>query len=128
MKDLAKTLGPMRVVLYAFVAVFLPMALVADAEPEGLGVLYAYVAPSLIVLFFFVLLLDTLMSRVFMAEKDAEQRRPYRLRLRADLIAVAAILLTWALTSTTWSRCIPTDAGRAGKGNASVPALVAKRG
>ncbi len=95
MKNLAQTLGPMRILLYAALAVFLPMALAADAEPEGIGVLYAYVAPSLIVLFFFVLLLDALMNRIFMIEKSDQEQRPHRLRLRADLLAVAAIVLVW---------------------------------
>jgi hypothetical protein len=95
MKELAKILGPMRILLYSVLAVFLPMSLGADSEPEGIGVLYAYIAPSLIVLFLFVLLLDALMSRVFMVEKNAEENRPHRIRLRADLLAVAAILLFW---------------------------------
>lgn len=95
MKELAQILGPMRVLLYATLLLFLPMVWGADAEPEGMGVLYAYIAPSLIVLFFFVLLLDALMNRVFMIEKSVEDQRPHRLRLRADLIAVAAILVFW---------------------------------
>ena len=95
LSELPRILGPMRLLLYATVAAFLPMVLGADAEPEGMGVLTAYIAPSLIVLFVFVLLLDALMNRVFMIEKEIEEKRPFRLRMRSDLLAVAAILVIW---------------------------------
>ncbi|MEJ2575748.1 MAG: hypothetical protein P8106_03420 [Gammaproteobacteria bacterium] len=88
--------GAMRLVLLGFTVLLLPLSFGSDADPTtGMGVLLAYVAPALVVLLFFVLLLDALMNRVFMIERDAPARRPFRLRLRLDLAAVALLLVFW---------------------------------
>ena len=95
MSGMMKDLGAMRLILLGLVALSLPLAAFADAEPEGFGVISAYIAPALTVLLVFVLLLDALMSRVFAIDIPTEQCRPQRLRIRADLLAVLAIVLAW---------------------------------
>jgi hypothetical protein len=95
MRGIVKDLGAMRVLLLAVVALCMPLALWADAEPVGLGVLSAYIAPAVAVLLVFVLLLDALMSRVFAIDKSAEELPLARLHIRADLLGVLAIGLSW---------------------------------
>lgn len=95
MRGLLKDLGPLRVLLLGMVALCMPLALWADAVPEGWGVLSAYIAPAVAVLLVFVLLLDALMSRVFAIDKSPEELPLSRLRIRADLLGVLAIALTW---------------------------------
>ena len=88
-------IGAMRLVLFVATLGLLPWVFWSDADPRGLGVLTAYVAPALAVLLFFVLLLDALMNRVFMIEQTGEERRIPRLRLLLDLAAVGVLLLFW---------------------------------
>ena len=59
----------MRLTLIASRLLSLPLVMFADMEPKGIGVMTAYIVPSLVVLFFFVLMLDALMNRVFMIEQ-----------------------------------------------------------
>jgi len=94
-ETLINRIGPMRLALLAFTFLLYPMVWLSDVEPEGIGVLAAYVAPSLVVIFFFVLLLDALMNRVFMIDQGEEQRRVTRTRMWLDLAAVGGILLFW---------------------------------
>jgi hypothetical protein len=95
MRGLLNDLGALRVLLLATVVLCMPLALWADAEPVGWGVLSAYIAPAVAVLLVFVLLLDALMSRVFAIDKTPEELPLSRLHIRADLLGVLAILLSW---------------------------------
>jgi hypothetical protein len=93
--DLVKRIGGMRLALVAISLLSLPLVMFADMPPDGIGVLTAYVAPALAVIFFFVLLLDALMNRVFMIEQPDAVRGLKRSRMRLDLIAAAGLLLVW---------------------------------
>ena len=95
-------LGPLRLVLLALALLCCPLVLLADMEPVGIGVLTAYVVPALVVILFFVLLLDALMNRVFMVEQEAETAALHRLRMRADLAVVALLVASWF----SWFRAI----------------------
>lgn len=95
MRQLLQDLGAMRLLLLAAVLVTLPMAAFTDAEPEGLGVISAYIAPAIAVLFVFVLLLDALMNRIFAIDADDHHRQLARTRIRADLLALLAVLVVW---------------------------------
>lgn len=88
-------IGAMRLTLILFTLASLPLVLFADMQPQGIGVLTAYVVPSLVVLFFFVLMLDALMNRVFMIEQPPDVAALKRLRMWLDLAAGAAILIVW---------------------------------
>ena len=90
-----KEIGGMRLTLLGLSFLSLPMVLFADLEPRGVGVLTAYIIPALVVLFFFVLMLDALMNRVFMIEQPDEVKAVKRLRMWLDLGAGGAILLVW---------------------------------
>jgi hypothetical protein len=87
--------GGMRLTLIALSLASLPLVLFADMRPEGIGVMTAYIVPSLVVLFFFVLMLDALMNRVFMIEQPPEVQAVKRMRMRLDLAAGLALLVIW---------------------------------
>ena len=90
-----KDIGILRLVLVTLSLLSLPMALLADMQPQGVGVLTAYIIPALVVLFFFVLMLDALMNRVFMIEQPPEVQGIRRTRMWLDLMAGAGILIVW---------------------------------
>lgn len=95
MMDLINRIGGMRLALVALSLLSLPLVLFADMAPDGIGVFTAYVTPALAVIFFFVLLLDALMNRVFMIEQPDAVRSVKRSRMRLDLLAAAGLLLVW---------------------------------
>lgn len=95
MMDLVNRIGGMRLTLVALSLLSLPLVVFADMQPHGIGVLTAYVIPALVVIFFFVLLLDALMNRVFMIEQPDAVRSLKRTRMRLDLLAAAGLLLVW---------------------------------
>lgn len=90
-------IGGLRLTLIGLAFFSLPMVMFADMHPEGIGVLTAYIIPSVVVLFFFVLLLDALMNRVFMIEQPDDIRRVKRRRMWWDLAASASLLFVWGL-------------------------------
>ncbi len=88
-------IGGLRLTLVGLALLSLPMVLFADLEPSGIGVITAYVIPSLVVIFFFVLMLDALMNRVFMIEQPPEVQAIRRRRMVLDLLAGAGLLIVW---------------------------------
>ena len=90
-----KQIGGLRLTLVALSLASLPMVFFADMEPRGIGVLTAYIIPATVVLFFFVLMLDALMNRVFMIEQPPEVQQVRRQRMWLDLIAGFCILIVW---------------------------------
>jgi hypothetical protein len=95
MIDKLKQIGVLRLTLVLLALVSLPLVMFADMEPRGIGVMTAYIVPSLVVLFFFVLMLDALMNRVFMIEQPPQEQAPRRLRMWLDLAAAGGLLLVW---------------------------------
>ncbi len=90
-----KKIGGMRLTLVGLSLLSLPMVLFADMSPTGVGIVTAYVIPALVVIFFFVLMLDALMNRVFMIEQSPEIQGIRRQRMWLDLITGIAILIVW---------------------------------
>ena len=88
-------IGGLRLTLVGLALLSLPMVLFADLEPTGIGVMTAYVIPSLVVIFFFVLMLDALLNRVFMIEQPPEVQALRRRRMVLDLLAGTALLVVW---------------------------------
>jgi hypothetical protein len=95
MKSYFSQIGGLRLILVALSLFSLPMVMFADLAPQGIGVMTAYIVPSLVVLFFFVLMLDALMNRVFMIEQPAEVQFLRRRRMWLDLVAGFALLIVW---------------------------------
>jgi len=92
-----KEIGGLRLTLVGLSLLTLPLVLFADMEPEGIGVFTAYIVPSLVVLFFFVLMLDALMNRVFMIEQPNEVKAVKRLRMWLSFGAGIALLVVWGI-------------------------------
>ncbi len=88
-------IGILRLILVGLAFASLPLVLFADMTPEGIGVMTAYIIPAVVVLLFFVLMLDALMNRVFMIEQPNAVRALRRRRIGLDLAAAAALLLVW---------------------------------
>ena len=87
--------GAMRLTLIGAALLSLPMVLFADMQPSGIGVMTAYIIPAVVVLLFFVLMLDALMNRVFMIEQPPEVQSLKRMRMWLDLATGGALLLIW---------------------------------
>lgn len=85
----------MRSILAALALLCSPLVWLTDSTPQGIGVLFAYVIPVLVVILFFVLMLDALMNRVFMIEQDSDTVARHRLRLRTDLVVATVLLVSW---------------------------------
>ena len=90
-----KDIGGMRLTLILLSVICLPLVWFADMQPIGIGVMTAYIVPALVVMFFFVLMLDALMNRVFMIEQPDEVRAVNRMRMWLDLATGAALLVVW---------------------------------
>lgn len=90
-----KAIGGLRLTLILFALATFPLVLYADMAPQGIGVFTAYIVPSLVVLFFFVLMLDALMNRVFMIEQPAEVRAQRRMRMWASLATAIGLVVVW---------------------------------
>jgi hypothetical protein len=90
-----ENIGGLRLTLIGLSLLSLPMVFFTGMYPEGVGVLTAYIIPSVVVLFFFVLLLDALMNRIFMIEQPDAVRHVKRRRMWWDLATSAALLLVW---------------------------------
>jgi hypothetical protein len=90
-----KDIGGLRLFLLALAVASLPMVIFADMPPHGIGVLTAYIIPALVVLFFFVLMLDALMNRVFMIEQAAAVQSVKRKRMWLDLLVGIGLLIVW---------------------------------
>ena len=95
MMTIFSRLGALRMALLLIALSFYPMAWFADSEPEGFGVITAYIT-FLVVMLFFVLLLDALMNRLFMADKEGEARQVARTRMWLDLLVFIGLVLIWS--------------------------------
>lgn len=88
-------LGGLRAGLLIASVVCYPLVLFSDTTPEGLGILTAYVAPAMVIIFFFLLMLDALMSRVFMVDQTGELRALHRFHMYASLLVAAGLVASW---------------------------------
>ena len=79
--------------------VLLLIAVAPFAGSEGYqtawDVMRGAVAPALAVIFMFVLLLDILMSLIFMADQDEAERQRYRGIIYLNALLVAGLLIAW---------------------------------
>ncbi len=75
------------------------MVLAPPPATAGVYMGWAFVptvlAPVLAPLIMLVLLLDTMMSAIFMIDKDIAERRRYRMIIATHLVCVAALVARW---------------------------------
>ncbi|HEX5514080.1 MAG TPA: hypothetical protein VFY81_06770 [Gammaproteobacteria bacterium] len=97
LKQATADLGALRLMLGALavlMVVFAPSSSV-EAQRSGWGLIATGVLPALGPMVFMVLLLDMLMSRVFMADADVTGKRRYRRAILFDGAMALLILLSW---------------------------------
>lgn len=90
-------LGALRIILgllAVLVIVFAPDPAV-PTERAGWGLVTTGVMPALGPMIFMVVLLDAIMSRVLMVDKEGEALLRYKRALAFDLALAAAILISW---------------------------------
>ncbi len=96
-KEFSQVLGPLRLVL-AFVLVvllaFSPFAL-APTSYEGWAFVTTVIVPALVPIFFFVTLLDVLMSAVFMSSSSGQRRAKHRTVLITQSVLVGLLTIAW---------------------------------
>ena len=104
-------LGALRVALLVAVGILSASALFSSSDPfadaAGTGGASPYlhapfgtvwaslVAPPLAVMMAFVVPLDMLMSRIYMADKEGTERARYRRILAAEALAIALLIAVW---------------------------------
>ena len=96
-KQLLVEMKPLRIMLNGFaiiLIIFRPEVGTAISY-EGWSMVNTLLFPVLAPLIFMLLMLDSLMTKVFMAEKPAEVRERLRRILRVNLIIGFALLLYW---------------------------------
>lgn len=97
LKQLLVDLGALRLLLgglAVLMVVFAPSASI-ETQRSGWGLVVTGVLPALGPMVFMVLLLDMLMSRVFMADADTAGKRRYRRAILFDGAMALFILLSW---------------------------------
>lgn len=96
-QGLLEQLRPLRVVLIlaAIVAILGKPEIGEPVVYSGWGVITTLLIPVLAPLIFMLLMLDALMSRVWMSEAEGEEKNRLRLVVRVDLIVGLLLLVYW---------------------------------
>lgn len=95
--NLFVNLRPLRIVLLlgAITTMILRPEIGTPVAYEGWAIVRTLLAPVLAPLFFMVLMLDALMSRVWMSEAEGRERARLQMVVRVELIAAALLLIVW---------------------------------
>lgn len=95
--NILKQLKPLRVVLIlgALITLVLKPDIGTPVDYEGWGMVSTLLIPVLAPLFFMVLMLDALMSRVWMSEAQGEERKRLRMVVWIDLVIGVLMLIFW---------------------------------
>ena len=90
-------LGPLRVMLMAsaIVMIVLHPAPGTEAVFEGWAVFPTLLFPALAPIIFMLLLLDVIMSSVYLSARQGAERQRLQRARRSNLIVAAALLLFW---------------------------------
>lgn len=97
LNQLTAQLGTLRVGLVGvmlFLTILSPFALQTTVY-EGWGLFSTVIVPALVPIFFFVALLDVLMSAVFKSSAEEDAKARYRLIIRTELIVLAIMMAAW---------------------------------
>jgi len=96
-RGLLHRLRPLRValILGALITILLRPEAGTELSYEGWIMVRTLLAPVLAPLFFMLLMLDALMTRVWLSGAGEEERLRLRLVVRADLLTGLLLLLVW---------------------------------
>jgi hypothetical protein len=95
--ELLSQLGVLRVSLAILILVlvgFAPFA-AGPVSYSGWAMVPSLVVPAIVPIVFFVLLLDMMMSRIFMVDQQGEGRARYRRILWLEGVLLVLMLLAW---------------------------------
>jgi len=97
MSDLVKAMGPLRILLAlsALALIVMPSPPGTELSYSGWGLYASLVAPALAPIVLMGLLLDLLMTRVWLSELEGQARRAMRSVAWLDLALVIALCLAW---------------------------------
>ena len=98
MKAVFKDLGELRIMLVAmavFTIVCVPFAAEKEVRLEGVGMLPDVIAPVIAVILVFVLLLDMLMSRIFLGTYGNEKGKRYRTAITVEGVVLVTMIGSW---------------------------------
>ncbi len=98
MKNFLNELGALRVMLLTTTLLSLSAIPFTDTDVrmEGWGLLPDVLVPVVSFILIFVILLDMLMSRVFMIEADEAKRQKFKKIFILELLQVISLLVLWA--------------------------------
>lgn len=96
-RRIAQQLGPQRSFLLVANLVLMAMAPLSGggASYSGWKLFPTIIAPSLVPIMLFVVVLDILMSLVFMADKAPAERVRYRFIILVNLAQIAGLVVFW---------------------------------
>jgi len=88
---------PLRIILVLSVLLISIFATTPGTEVllSGIGMIPTLLLPVIAPIIFFVLLLDALMLRVFLADKQGKEKKQYQLSLYVNLTLVVVLVLRW---------------------------------
>jgi len=94
---LLSDLGLLRTLLVGSTLSLIMLAPFADGTTHvhGIGLFTSVVAPALMVIFVFVLMLDIVMARIFSIDAEPARRAGMRRAARIELFALVAMLAAW---------------------------------
>ena len=98
MKAVFKDLGELRIALVSmavFTIACVPFAAEKEVRFEGFGMLPDVLAPVVAVILVFVLLLDMLMSRIFLGTYGAEKGKRYRTAIMVEAVVLFTMVGSW---------------------------------
>lgn len=90
------TFTALRIGLYILVLICIALSPFATVEPTGPGtIILAYVNPAMAVIYLFVLGLDTMMTRIFLAEKPPHIAAGLKRVIYVNILAIVFLILFW---------------------------------
>jgi hypothetical protein len=94
---LISDLGLLRSLLVASTLALVVLAPFADGTTHvhGIKLFTSVVAPAMMVIFVFVLMLDIVMTRIFSIDAAPERQAGMRRAVRLELLALVALLAAW---------------------------------
>jgi hypothetical protein len=97
LKSLLAALGPLRSMLVGGILVLVLLRPWADGEMSysGWSMVPTLIVPALVPILFFVLLLDMIMSRVFMVDAAGAERARFRRILWTEAGVLLILLVSW---------------------------------
>ncbi len=88
---------PLRIILsiVALLLVIFATKPGTEAILHGLAMIPTLILPVIAPIVFFVLLLDTLMLKVFLTDKEGREKKIYRISIYINLLLVGLLLARW---------------------------------